>query len=715
MLPHAAALFLSAFLLFQVQPLAGKELLPWFGGSAALWSACLLFFQAVLFLGYLYAHLLSTRLSPRRQGIVHLALLAVALAFLPIAAGAAWKPPDQSLPVPRILAFLAATLGLPYFLLSANGPLLQRWYTLRSPAAPWRLYALSNAGSLLGLLSYPVLVEPFLSLGAQRALWSFGYVLFAASAAACAAGLVRANPPLPPAVFDTCAPATSPAAPPREPEAASASGCGAPPPRDTGFAWTSLVLTLSLTGSLLMAATTHYLCQHVAVIPLLWILPLALYLVSFIVVFAGDRWYRRSLMVPLLAVATLVATATLFLGFRIGLPALIAALLGHLFVGCLVLHGEMARLKPAPSRLTGYYLLLSAGGALGTAFVTFLAPALFAGYWEYHVALAACWGLALIAVLRDTRATRHPGRANAALAAGMASLLALVVTLRWDTLVVMAQTVHAGRNFYGALQVIERDADDPGRHRFELTNGGILHGAQFTDPRLRRRPTVYYGPSSGLAAGLRSARETARAAGGTGALRIGCIGLGVGVIAAHTIPGDDLRYYELNPDVEFVARKYFSFLDGAPGTTEIVLGDARLSLERELAATGPRRFDVFIVDAFTGDAIPAHLLTRECLQLYLAHLAPGGRIMLHISNRYLDLRPLVLGLARDAGLEPIVMDSRPADVAELPATWAVMAQRGSFSAEERAMAAASRPPFSGRLTLWTDEYSTLFNLLFRGH
>jgi hypothetical protein len=693
MVPHAAAIFLSAFLLFQVQPLAGKELLPWFGGSAAVWSACLLFFQAVLFLGYLYAHLIGTRLAPRRQGIVHLALLAIALAFLPLAAGAAWKPPDQSLPVPRILAFLAATLGLPYFLLSANGPLLQRWYTLRSPGAPWRLYALSNAGSLLGLLSYPILIEPFLSLGAQRALWSAGYALFAAAVAVCAAGLVRAAPPLPPA----------------PPDAHREEGS-----RDAGAAWAALVLALALTGSLLMAATTHYLCQHVAVIPLLWILPLSLYLASFIVVFAGDRWYRRGLMLPLLAAATLAATATLFLGFRISLPVRIAVLLGHLFVGCLVLHGEMARLKPAPRRLTGYYLLLSAGGALGTAFVTFLAPALFAGYWEYHLALAACWGLALAAVLFDAGARPQRGRAKGALVAGLISLLALVGTLRWDTLVAMAQTVHAERNFYGALQIIERDTDDPRRHRFELSNGGILHGAQFTDPALRRRPTVYFGPSSGLAAGLRSAREAARAAGGTGALRIGCIGLGVGVIAAHTIPGDNLRFYELNPAVENVARSHFSFLADAPGTTAVVLGDARLSLERELAAGGPRRFDVFIVDAFTGDAIPAHLLTRECVQLYQAHLAAGGRLMLHISNRYLDLRPLVLGLARDAGLEPIVMDSRPADVAELPATWAALARRGAFSAEERAMAAASRPPFSGRLALWTDEYSTLFNLLFRG-
>jgi hypothetical protein len=273
--------------------------------------------------------------------------------------------------------------------------------------------------------------------------------------------------------------------------------------------------------------------------------------------------------------------------------------------------------------------------------------------------------------------------------------------------------VHAERNFYGALQVIERDADDPGRHRLELTNGGILHGAQYTDPRLRRHPTVYFGHSSGLAAGLRAAREAARAGGGTGALRIGCIGLGVGVIAAHTVPGDDLRYYELNPAVEAVARRNFSFLADSPGTIEVVLGDARLSLERELASAGPRRFDVFIVDAFTGDAIPAHLLTRECLQLYFAHLAPGGRLMLHISNRYLDLRPLVLGLARDAGREALVTDSRPTDPAELASTWAAIAPAGSFSAAERAMAAASRRSPTAPPVVWTDEYSALFELLLR--
>jgi hypothetical protein len=690
---HAAAIFLSAFLLFQIQPLAGKELLPWFGGSAEVWSACLLFFQTVLFVGYLYAHLVGTRLAPRAQGILHVALLALSFAFLPLSAGAAWKPPDQTWPVPRILAFLGATVGLPYFLLSANGPLLQRWYTLRSPGAPWRLYALSNFGSLLGLLSYPFLVEPALPLTAQRAFWSGGYALFAVAVGTCAVGLARAAPPLP-------------QAPPAR-EAAAREGAA-----DTGAAWTALVLGLSLTGSLLMAATTHYLCQHVAVIPLLWILPLAIYLASFIVVFAGDRWYRRGPLLALLGVATVAAAATLFLGFAVGLLARVGILLFHLAVGCLVLHGEMARLKPAPRRLTGYYLLLSAGGALGTAFVTFVAPALFAGYWEYHVALAAGWGLALAAALRRG-APGVAGRARAISAAALLSFLVLVAALRWHTLVAMAQTVRAERNFYGALQVIERDPDDPARHRLELTNGGILHGSQFTAPALRRRPTVYFGASSGLAARLRAAREATRAGGGDGTLRIGCVGLGVGVIAAHLQAGDELRYYELNPAVEAVARDTFTFLADTAGRVEVVLGDARLSLERELGA-GTGRFDLFIVDAFTGDAIPAHLLTRECLALYGAHLAPGGRIMLHVSNRYLDLRPLILGLARDAGLEALISDSHPTDDAELPATWAAIAPAGAFSAEERAMAARSRPPSRLAPVVWTDEFSNLVGLLDTG-
>ncbi len=684
MLAHAAAIFLSAFLLFQVQPLAGKALLPWYGGSAQVWSTCLVFFQAMLFLGYLYAHLLGTRLAPRWQGIAHLALLALSLCFLPLAAEAAWMPPDQSQPVPRILAFLGATLGLPYFLLSANGPLLQRWYALRSPGSPWRLYALSNLGSLLGLVSYPFLVEPLLPLDAQRRLWSGGYALFAAAVAVCAVGLARAAPPL--------------AAAPRAGE----------PAEDASAARTALVLALALAGSLLMAAATHYLCQHVAVIPLLWILPLALYLASFIVVFAGERWYSRRRLLPLLALATAAAAATLFFGLRAGLLTRIAVLLGHLFVGCLVLHGELARLKPSPRRLTGYYLLIAAGGALGTAFVAFAAPALFAGYWEYHVAVAACWGLALVAALRGAGAAA--GRA--ATVAATLSVLALVLALRWQTLQALAQSVRAARNFYGTLQVVERDPDDPQRRRLELTHGGVVHGSQLA--ARPRRPTVYYGPDSGLAAGIRAAREQARAAGGSGALRIGCIGLGVGSLAAHLAPGDTLRFYELDPDVLAVARENFTFLADAAAPVEVVLGDGRLSLERELDDPGSRHYDLLVVDAFTGDAIPAHLLTRECLRLYRGHLAPGGRLMLHISNRYLDLRPLALGLGRDAGLKTLIVDTLATDPADLGATWASLAAHaGAFSPEERALAAASRPLPLAHAALWTDEYSNVFSLLDR--
>jgi hypothetical protein len=343
--------------------------------------------------------------------------------------------------------------------------------------------------------------------------------------------------------------------------------------------------------------------------------------------------------------------------------------------------------------------------------VTFAAPALFSGYWEYHVALAACWGLALVAALRGGGTARRQATASVA----TVSLLALVAALRWETLLTMAQTVRAERNFYGALQVIERDADDPARHRLELTNGGVVHGSQLADPRQRRKPTVYYGASSGLAAGIAAARESARAAGGHGELRIGCIGLGVGSIAAYLFPGDTLRIYELNPAVLAVARENFTFLADAPARAEVVLGDARLSLERELATTGPRRFDLLVVDAFTGDAIPAHLLTRECLQLYAGHLAPDGRLMLHISNRYLDLRPLVLGLAEDAGRQALIVDSIPTDPTEFGATWATIAPGpDAFSAAERDMASASRPLLAGRTALWTDEYSNLFELLQHG-
>ncbi len=683
---HACAIFLSAFLLFLVQPLAARVLLPWYGGSAAVWSACLLFFQAVLFLGYLYAHLVGTRLAPRRQVMAHLGLLVLSLLALPPASPGGWRPDDPSWPTARILAWLAVSTGLPYLVLAANGPLMQRWHNLERSGEPWRLYALSNAGSFLGLLSYPFLIEPLLPLGGQRLLWAGLYLPFAAAVAVCGRQLLRAN----------------------------GKGAGEPTPfpklAAPGNAGTTILL--AGTGSLLMAAATHHLCQNVAVVPLLWIVPLGLYLVSFVIVFAGDRAYRRGLMLPLLAAATVGALFTLSGGIRIGLPLRAGLLCAHLFVACIVLHGEMARLRPDPSRLTGYYLAVSAGGALGTAFVTFAAPLLFRGYWEYHVALAAAWGLPLAVLLRAERG--HDGARSAwRWGAALASILALTVFLRWNTLAAMAQTVYADRNFYGALLVVEREPENPARHRLELTNGGILHGAQFVAPELRRLPTAYYTEEGGLGIGLRAARAANREAGGDGRLRIGCVGLGVGVAAALAEPGDAVRFYELNPSVTRVAGTRFTFLADSRAPVDVVPGDARISLERELAGEGSRGYDVLVVDAFTGDAVPAHLLTRECLRLYRKHLSSGGRLLLHVSNRYLDLRPLVLGLADDAGMAAAVIETPGDGLRAEGATWGVLVDRpDALAAEEREAAARSRP-LPVRRIVWTDEYSNLFGLLAR--
>ncbi len=685
--PHACAIFLSAFLLFLVQPLAARVLLPWYGGSAAVWSACLLFFQGALFIGYLYAHVVGTRLTPRRQVMLHLAVLGVSLLALPPAAPGGWRPDDPSWPTARILGWLAVSTGLPYAVLAANGPLVQRWHNLERSGEPWRLYALSNAGSLLGLLAYPLLIEPLLPLAGQRLLWAGLYVPFAAAVVLCGRRLLRRG------------------------------GAGEPPARGAVAAATApgrtvAVILLAGTGSLLMAAATHHLCQNVAVVPLLWIVPLSLYLVSFVVVFAGERAYRRGLMLPLLAAATVGAAFTLFGDIRIGLPLRAGLLCAHLFVGCLVLHGEMARLRPDPAGLTGYYLAVAAGGALGTAVVTFAAPALFKGYWEYHIALAAAWGLPLWTILRG-EGSRAGARGVWRWGAALASVLALTVFLRWNTLAVMAQTVYADRNFYGTLLVVERDPEDPARHRMELTNGGILHGAQFVSPGLRRLSTAYYTEEGGLGIGLRAARAANREAGGDGRLRIGCVGLGVGVAAALAEPGDAVRFYELNPSVTRVALTRFTFLADSRATVDVVPGDARISLERELAGEGSRDYDVLVVDAFTGDAVPAHLLTRECLRLYRKHLSSAGRLLLHVSNRYLDLRPLVLGLADDAGMAAAVIETSGDGLRAEGATWGVLAATpGAFSREEKDAASRSRPVPARRI-VWTDEYSNLLGLLAR--
>jgi SAM-dependent methyltransferase len=710
---YGVAVFASAFLLFQVQPLIAKIILPWFGGSSSVWTTCLLFFQVVLLLGYLYAHWLTRWFRPRAQTRIHLVLLALGILVLPILPKDAWKPSGAGSPALHILLLLGATVGLPYFLLSTSSPLLQAWYAAgRLGAKPYRLFALSNAGSMLALVTYPVLVEPFLATRHQAIGWSLGFAGFAALGAIVALRSggeaaqwpeKRRGPP-----FDRLRAVSEVERQERQP--APQSGYGAPgwfalptdpqpqPSRRDQALWVALT---ACSSTLLLAVTSH-LSQDVAAIPFLWILPLSLYLLSFILCFEGRGWYHRGLFLRLFAVAVGgMAYALSSESAHLPLALLISLYSAGLFLCCMVCHGELAKLKPAPQYLTSFYLMCSLGGALGGVFAGLLAPHLFSGYFELPIGLGSCAVLVLIVLHGDPSSMFYKARWRPAWLVLVLLTAILIGDLALEVRDSSADADVAVRNFYGTLQVIDDDESDPEQAIRKLMNGTIMHGEEFLDPSRRRQPTSYYGPNSGVGLAL-------RVAGRQGTLRVGVIGLGAGTLAAYGRRGDRYIFYEINPLVIKLANTEFYFLKDSEASIEIVLGDARLSLERQ-----PRQdFDVLVVDAFSGDAIPVHLLTREAFLLYSRQLKSGGVLAVHVSNRYLDLRPVVQHVTESLGEQAIAIDNgKDEQQAISRATWILVSRRPQFFAEPEIKKAGTRLPVRPNLRLWTDDYSSLLGLV----
>ena len=673
---YALTIVVSAFLLFQVQPVIAKIILPWFGGSAAVWTTCMLFFQVALLLGYLYAHALFRYLKPRAQAAVHLLLLAVSALALPVFPSDAWKPAGPEDPTLRILGLLAATVGLPYFLLSTTGPLLQAWYARRYHGAlPYRLYALSNAGSMFALLSYPVLFEPVLTTRQQAVWWSAGYGLFVLL---CGLTALRSGSGL----------AAGPAA---------AEGPAEKPGREEYALWVGLPAC----ASVLLLAITNHLSQNVAAIPFLWVLPLSIYLLSFILCFEGRGWYRRNPYLQLVAVA-LGGMAYWLSGDFENPPIhlLIPMFSVGLFICCMVCHGELALLKPHPRYLTSFYLSLSAGGALGGVVVGLIAPRFFKGFYELPLGLVSCGVLVILALRRDRsldwfRSWRQPAPLFAA-ALTLAMAVFLGIQIRHNA----AGARVLVRNFYGGLKVRDTGTADSQDAVRTLTHGTINHGEQFLNPAKRMNPTTYYGPKSGAGLAIRSLEKR-------GPVRVGVIGLGTGTLAAYGRPGDYYRFYEINPLVIRLARTEFSFITGTGARVETALGDARLSLEREAA----QNFDVLAVDAFSSDSIPIHLLTREAFVVYFRHLKPAGVLAVHVSNKYLELEPVVKRCADALGKSARVVDTEDEETDEVfGATWVlVTASPALFQEKEFAGAGAIQPASNQRL--WTDNYSNLFRIL----
>ena len=760
----ALTIFAGAFLLFQVQPLIGKYILPWFGGSPGVWTTCMLFFQMLLLGGYAYAHAISRRLPARTQAIVHLVLLAAALATLPITPDDQWKTHPAGDPTWHILALLAVSLGLPYLVLSATGPLMQEWFRRLTPgASPYRLYALSNVGSLLALISYPFYFETQFTRQAQAQFWSWGLVVYALCCGWCAFRLWRQSP--------------------------AAAGSGEAASEDVPAPTAGLRLfwlCLPATASILLLAVTNKMCQDVAVIPFLWVLPLGLYLLSFIICFDSPRWYSRFYYTLALVGAMIAICVALYQGADMPIVRQVVIYSVMLFVGCMICHGELYHLKPHPRHLTSFYLMIAAGGAVGGLFVALVAPHLFRNFYEMHLSLGLTVLLLLVLSLRGKTALT-PARwrllfivlalaaaygADRGTAAGVqwlrnrdslrtepllnydwwmrvdkfhwifwmlpAAVLVTVLMKRhllgrainWHLLtcslmgiglaaltgalaVQIRQSsqgaVLSARNFYGVLSVFEYERDRADAHYYLLLHGRITHGLQFASPHRAREITSYFGSSSGLGLALRQFPRQQN-------MRIGLLGLGVGTIAAYGKPGDYIRIYEINPQVKEIAEKPFTYLAHSEAKVDVVMGDGRLSMEQE----PPQNFDILIMDAFSSDAVPVHLLTKEAFEIYQRHLKPDGAILVNISNRYLDLRPVVENAARvfDFDVHTINSEDGRADEIEeggwwlYASTWMILSRNEEFM-NRSALRHAASPPAAHRheIPLWTDDYTSMFRIL----
>jgi SAM-dependent methyltransferase len=666
---YAATIFLSSFLLFLVQPLIARLILPWFGGSAAVWTTCMLFFQALLLAGYAYAHLLEKKLPPGKlQPLLHTLLLAAAVAMLPIAPSEAWKPAGEDEPISRILLLLGASVGLPYFLVASTSPLLQAWFARARPGEnPYRLFAVSNLASLIALVGYPFVVEPFLAAGEQVRLWSWLFVAFAVLCAAVAwrtpnKGMVEAE-----------------------------SGA-APVQKQQIVLW----LALSATGSVLLLAVTNHLTQNVAAVPLLWLAPLTLYLLTFIIAFEGRNAYRPQILWPFVLV-WLGGMGWLLVddNYHFDLAMQAAIFLPGLFLGCLFCHGELYRARPAPQHLTKFYLIVSAGGALGGLLVAVVAPLAFDAYYELGVGMTV---LALLAALRFAQLGGLPYFVSLAVLMGIAGCAA------YDAFHYHRDVRLSERGFYGVLRVKEYGSPGEPSHLRRLVHGAIMHGEQYMYDGRRKLITTYYQETSGIGLAIKSREDR-------GAIRVGVIGLGTGTIAAYGRQGDVYRFYDIDPRVVRLAREEFTFLGDSAAKVEVVLGDARLTLERE----PPQNFDVLAVDAFSSDAIPVHLITKEALGIYLKHVKSDGIVAFHVSNRFLDLIPVVARLAKEQGAHAVLVNDDPDDEDDSlrsRSDW-VLVSRDQAALEREAIVegggqqAEDRPEWR----TWTDDYSNLIQIL----
>lgn len=684
---------LGAFLLFQVQPILARFLLPWFGGGPSVWTACMMTYQCLLLFAYALAYSSVRWLGPRGQISLQVCLIGVSLFCLPPIPSADWKPATSDAAVAQVAMLLLTTVGVPFVTLASTTPLVQSWFQRTHPGrSPYRLYALSNAGSLAALMSYPFVVEPLLSRVTQAWVWTAVFALYAAAILA-AARRVWTQAPL--------AGRVAPAADASDPRAES-----------SATLVTAAALSACSTG--LFMAVTDSVCREIAVLPFLWVMPLAIYLASFILCFDRPAWYRRVVFVPpTLLFAGVLCWQPDFESWAV-VPLLAFFGIG-LFVSCMVCHGELHRQRP-PGGHTAFYLAIASGGAVGGIAVALVAPLVLVGRGELP-GLACAIGVVLAAILWQESAAVDPAVASKRarhlpnwLIVGSASAVA-ACGIPVQSAREAEGVLDRSRDFHGTLVVEEVDRGLPELHARLLKHGAITHGAQFVAAERQSMPLLYYGPESGVGLAIAALPEGPR--------RIGVVGLGAGTLAAYGRPDDRIVFYEIDPAVERMARKWFTYLDRCPAETEIVTGDARLSLESE----PDRRFDLLVLDAFSGDSVPVHLLTVEAFETYLRHLGDGGLIAVHVSSRHLDLCRVLVGLttrSRAHGnplflgrvVHPAIGESPSPGI--FPSIWILLA-RDPSSLNRHPLASRCRPirpsDPSASPVVWSDEHASLMAVL----
>ena len=743
---YGLTIFISAILLFQVQLIIAKYILPWFGGTPAVWSTCMLFFQVLLTGGYAYSHGIVSKLTPRRQSNLHISLLGASLLLIilqvilwasPLLPSSSWKPIGSDMPILRILGMLTVAVGLPFFILSSTSSLLQAWFSRTFPnRSPYKLFALSNVGSLLGLLSYPFIVEPNSALSTQANIWFVVYIVFAVCCGITAfkAGKV-ADPDLPEdfsSVIDE--------------EVQENTGNG-----DTTWLQRTLWLALTAGASIVLLATTNQVSEEVAVIPFLWVLPLSIYLFTFVLSFSSRYLYWRPVYVIAGIVALFFVGQLLFQmlamitgdAYGASIFRQIAVYYVALFVLCMLCHGELVRLRPRVKHLTQFYLSVSIGGALGGVFVGLVAPQIFNGLWELYIGYFISGLAVLIAIFRDRKSLvnvpvwgwflRIPAVALIILlAVGPYFLLVdrLPQTYRDITIATAdflgiknflpmgdanEKTIAINRNFYGILRVVETYPNDEANHIRYLYHGQTLHGFQFMSTEYYRSIiTTYFTKESGIAKAITNHPRYNLTIPRKEQMRVGIVGLGAGTLAGYGKEGDYYRIYEINPAMADVAASengYFRYVPDSKAEVDVIMGDARISMENE----EPQRFDVLALDAFSGDAPPVHLLTREAFGLYLQHIREGGIIAVHITNRYLNFKPLIWNIAEEMGLEKVLISSWGDDWITYYTDWFLLAKDKNVL-NKYVFTSKAAPLIDAEslenTTIWTDDYSNLYQLLY---